>query len=43
MSGIFDILRQALGEFQEIKVENKRFGEYETRLRTLESIVLKAS
>jgi len=43
LNGIHDFMRQLSGEFQEIREDNKRLNNLETRVRTLETIVLKAS
>jgi predicted nucleic acid-binding Zn-ribbon protein len=43
LGGIHDFMRQTAGDFQELKEDNKRLNHLETRVRTLETIVLKAS
>lgn len=43
LGGIHDFMRQMSGEFQDLKEDNKRLSNLETRVRTLETIVLKAS
>ncbi len=43
LEGIHDFLRQIAGDFQDLRTENKLLTDHETRLRTLESILLKAS